>query len=318
MDPKGAAPAVPTRVYEDFVPTTELVQEQDSDTLLLNLTGFKKEQVRVQLTKSGILKISGQRPVGQNNWLRFQKDFPISENCDKNKISAKFENCILYVKQPKLITSAEKKDKELPTPDTQQPKKPADHAQQVHKKDEEQVKSQELPTPDTQQPKKPADHAQQVHKKDEEQVKSQELPTPDTQQPKKPADHEQQAQKKDDEQPKSQELPKQANTDNAAAKEPEKEEPKITSPETNEQTTEAKDLPEKTPAEKSKNVEDENKPSYDTKHENDAKMGTGVALAEKLKMPRKVMNMTLIALLVLGIGLYISNMMKSNNYQAEK
>ncbi|XP_016485218.2 uncharacterized protein LOC107805658 [Nicotiana tabacum] len=287
MDPKGAAPAVPTRVYEDFVPTTELVQEQDSDTLLLNLTGFKKEQVRVQLTKSGILKISGQRPVGQNNWLRFQKDFPISENCDKNKISAKFENCILYVKQPKLITSAEKKDKELPTPDTQQPKKPADHAQQVHKKDEEQVKSQELPTPDTQQPKKPADH-------------------------------EQQAQKKDDEQPKSQELPKQANTDNAAAKEPEKEEPKITSPETNEQTTEAKDLPEKTPAEKSKNVEDENKPSYDTKHENDAKMGTGVALAEKLKMPRKVMNMTLIALLVLGIGLYISNMMKSNNYQAEK
>ncbi|XP_009615451.1 inactive protein RESTRICTED TEV MOVEMENT 2-like isoform X1 [Nicotiana tomentosiformis] len=287
MDPKGAAPAVPTRVYEDFVPTTELVQEQDSDTLLLNLTGFKKEQVRVQLTKSGILKISGQRPVGQNNWLRFQKDFPISENCDKNKISAKFENCILYVKQPKLITSAEKKDKELPTPDTQQPKKPADHAQQVHKKDEEQVKSQELPTPDTQQPKKPADH-------------------------------EQQAQKKDDEQPKSQELPKQANADNAAAKEPEKEEPKITSPETNEQTTEAKDLPEKTPAEKSKNVEDENKPSYDTKHENDAKMGTGVALAEKLKMPRKVMNMTLIALLVLGIGLYISNMMKSNNYQAEK
>ncbi|XP_070044119.1 protein RESTRICTED TEV MOVEMENT 2-like isoform X2 [Nicotiana tomentosiformis] len=256
MDPKGAAPAVPTRVYEDFVPTTELVQEQDSDTLLLNLTGFKKEQVRVQLTKSGILKISGQRPVGQNNWLRFQKDFPISENCDKNKISAKFENCILYVKQPKLITSAEKKDKELPTPDTQQPKKPADHAQQ--------------------------------------------------------------AQKKDDEQPKSQELPKQANADNAAAKEPEKEEPKITSPETNEQTTEAKDLPEKTPAEKSKNVEDENKPSYDTKHENDAKMGTGVALAEKLKMPRKVMNMTLIALLVLGIGLYISNMMKSNNYQAEK
>ncbi|OIT38614.1 PREDICTED: protein RESTRICTED TEV MOVEMENT 2-like [Nicotiana attenuata] len=247
MDSKGAAAA---QVYEDFVPTTELVQEQDSDTLLLNLTGFKKEQVRVQLTKSGILKISGQRPVGQNKWLRFQKDFPVSENCDKTKISAKFENGILYVKQPKLITSAEKKDKELPTPDTQQPKKPADHEQQAQKKDEEQAKSQEL-----------------------------------------------------------------ANADNAPAKEPEKEEPK---PKTNEQTTEAKDLPGKAPAEKSKNVEDGNKPSYDSKLENDANMGTGVALAEKLKMPRKVMNMTLIALLVLGIGLYISNMMKSNNYQPEE
>jgi len=36
MDSKGAAP---NQVYEDFVPTTELVQEENSDTLLLDLTG---------------------------------------------------------------------------------------------------------------------------------------------------------------------------------------------------------------------------------------------------------------------------------------
>ncbi|CAN4119105.1 unnamed protein product [Withania somnifera] len=275
MDSKGAAQ---TQVYEDFVPTTELVQEQDSDTLLLDLTGFKKEQVRVQLTKTGILKISGQRPVaGQNKLLRFQKDFPVSENCDKTKISAKFENGILYVKQPKLINSAVKKDQELSTPNAQQPKKPVDEPQ-AQKKDEEQTKGEKTPTPT---PKKPAEEPQ-PQKKDEEQRKGEKTPT--------------------------EELPKQQ----INADKPEKEEPNA---------REAKDLAGKTHVEKTgprSTVEDGNRPNYESKLANDANTESAAALAEKLKMPRKVMNMTLIALLILGIGLYISNMMKSNNYKADQ
>ncbi|KAH0632626.1 inactive protein RESTRICTED TEV MOVEMENT 2 [Solanum tuberosum] len=247
MDSKGAAP---NQVYEDFVPTTELVQEEDSDTLLLDLTGFKKEQVRVQLTRTGVVKISGQRPVAESKWLRFQKDFPISQNCDKTKISAKFENGILYVKQPKLITtSSEKKDQELPTSDAQQPK------------DELQPTSQ---------------------KKDEEQTKDKKTQTPAP----------------------TEELPKHQATN---AEKPEMEEPN---------TKETKDLANETPAENTganSTVEDGNKPSYACKLDKDASIGTAAVLAEKLKMPRKLMNMTLIALLVLGIGLYISNKMKSNN-----
>ncbi|XP_049378990.1 inactive protein RESTRICTED TEV MOVEMENT 2-like [Solanum stenotomum] len=241
MDSKGAAP---NQTYEDFVPTTELVQEQDSDTLLIDLTGFKKEQVRVQLIRTGVLKISGQRPVAESKWLRFQKDFPVSQNCDKTKISAKFENGILHVKQPKLITSSENKGQELPTSDAQRQQKPADEPQ---------------PTP---------------QKKDEK------TPTP------------------------TEELPKHQATN---ADKPEMEEPN---------TKEAKDLTEKTPAENTgatSTVEDGNKPSYACRLDKDAFIGTAAVLAEKLKMPRKLMNMTLIALLVLGIGLYISNKMKSNN-----
>ncbi|KAH0638717.1 hypothetical protein KY285_035303 [Solanum tuberosum] len=247
MDSKGAAP---NQVYEDFVPTTELVQEENSDTLLLDLTGFKKEQVRVQLTRTGVVKISGQRPVAESKWLRFQKDFPVSQNCDKTKISAKFENGILYVKQPKLITtSSEKKDQELPTSDAQQPK------------DEPQPTSQ---------------------KKDEEQTKDKKTQTPAP----------------------TEELPKHQATN---AEKPEMEEPN---------TKETKDLANETPAENTganSTVEDGNKPSYACKLDKDAYTGTAAVLAEKLKMPRKLMNMTLIALLVLGIGLYISNKMKSNN-----
>nr|XP_004246713.1 inactive protein RESTRICTED TEV MOVEMENT 2 [Solanum lycopersicum] len=236
MDSKGAAP---NQVYEDFVPTTELVQEQDSDTLLLDLTGFRKEQVRVQLTRTGVVKISGQRPVAENKWLRFQKDFPVSQNCDRTKISAKFENGILYVKQPKLITtSPQKKDQELPTSDPQQPN------------DEPQPTSQ---------------------KKDEQQTQ--------------------------DEKTQTEELPKHQATN---AEKPEMEE----------QDT------KETPAEytgASSTMEEENKPSYACKLDKDAYTRTADVVAEKLKMPRKLMNMTLIALLVLGIGLYISNKMKSNN-----
>ncbi|CAN4120089.1 unnamed protein product [Withania somnifera] len=269
MDSKGATP---TQVYEDFVPSTELVQEQESDTLLLDLTGFKKEQVKVQLTKTGILKISGQRPVtGQNKLLRFQKDFPVSENCDKTKISAKFENGILYVKQPKLITSSVKKDQELPTPNAQ-----------PLKKDEEQMKGEKPPIAT---PKKPAEEPQ-PQKKDEEQGKGEKTPTP------------------------TEELAKQQTN----ADKTEKEEPN---------TKEVKDLAEKTPTVRtgpSSTAEDGTRPSYESKLENDANTGTAAAaaLAEKLKMPRKVMNMTLIALLVLCIGLYISNVMKSNNCKADE
>ncbi|MCE3216163.1 hypothetical protein HAX54_005183 [Datura stramonium] len=125
--------STPTQVYEDFVPSTKLVQEEHSTLFNSTLPGpppfrlthshhpgchiqprgrlflteasqggqcidksleipqsFKKEQLRVQLTKTGILKISGETLVGTpNKWLRSEAEFPVAENCDKSKISAK-------------------------------------------------------------------------------------------------------------------------------------------------------------------------------------------------------------------------------------
>ncbi|GAA0165915.1 hypothetical protein LIER_40085 [Lithospermum erythrorhizon] len=100
---RGSSAATP--IYEDFVPKSDVIYEDDCDTLRLHLPGFKKEQMRVQLTR-GILRISGSMLIGANRMRRFQKEFPISQNCDTNKITAKFDNGILHVKQPKLITQA--------------------------------------------------------------------------------------------------------------------------------------------------------------------------------------------------------------------
>ncbi|KAM3398027.1 hypothetical protein P3S68_001541 [Capsicum galapagoense] len=91
-----------TQELEMFVPSSELVQEQHSDTIHLNLPGFKMEHLKVQLTGTGILKISEQRPIVPNKWQGLYKKFPIAEKCDKSKIRAKFEKGILYVKQPKI------------------------------------------------------------------------------------------------------------------------------------------------------------------------------------------------------------------------
>lgn len=90
------------RDYEDFEPTTEWAREEGCDYVLLDLQGFKKEQIRVQVTLSGKLKITGECQIGDNKWRRFQKEIPISPDCDKNGITAKFENSILYVMQPKI------------------------------------------------------------------------------------------------------------------------------------------------------------------------------------------------------------------------
>lgn len=68
------------------------------------IAGYRKEQLRVQLTTSRILKISGERPIGENKWRRFNKEFGVPSNCDTKEITAKFEGGILYIRQPKVIT----------------------------------------------------------------------------------------------------------------------------------------------------------------------------------------------------------------------
>ncbi|KAL3828645.1 hypothetical protein ACJIZ3_017447 [Penstemon smallii] len=106
----------------NYVPSSDLIQEEECDTLLLHLPGFKKEELRVQLNKSGVLNISGKRPVGYNKWSSFEKIFNVSSNCDKSKISAKFENDTLYVKQPKLIVPAPRITTDKPSADREEGK----------------------------------------------------------------------------------------------------------------------------------------------------------------------------------------------------
>ncbi|CAA3020862.1 Hypothetical predicted protein [Olea europaea subsp. europaea] len=106
-------------------PASELIQEKDRDTLVLNLPGFKKELLKAELTsESRILKISGARQLEDKRWIGFDKDFPVSPNCDTQKISARFDNSKLFVTMPKLISPAAKEEGKLQPLETRKPQKP--------------------------------------------------------------------------------------------------------------------------------------------------------------------------------------------------
>lgn len=124
MEAKTATPA--DRVYVEFEPSMEWAWDDKWGTLLLYLPGFSKQHLRVQVTSSGMLKLSGERPIGGERWNRFYKEVQIPKNCDTNAIVAKFENGILYVQFPKVIsTPAEQQDTVKPQTQPPKPQKPA-------------------------------------------------------------------------------------------------------------------------------------------------------------------------------------------------
>ncbi|KAH9619318.1 hypothetical protein KSS87_004053 [Heliosperma pusillum] len=132
------AKIIPSRVFEDYEPPSDLVTEEECDTLLISLPGFKKEELRVQLTTSGMLKISGERPLGDHKYRRFHKEFRLPSKCDSKKITAKFEGGILYIRQPKLITPATVPPLRPPQPQQEVPEKAKDE-EEVMKRGKEEM-----------------------------------------------------------------------------------------------------------------------------------------------------------------------------------
>ncbi|CAM0871334.1 unnamed protein product [Alopecurus aequalis] len=94
------------RTYVDFVPSHELVEDSKKHTLVLNLPGFRKEHLRVQIDNYGRLRVSGERPLeadGGNQWSRFRKDIQVPDNCDAGGIRARFEkDGVLHITMPLL------------------------------------------------------------------------------------------------------------------------------------------------------------------------------------------------------------------------
>ncbi|KAF3439513.1 hypothetical protein FNV43_RR17791 [Rhamnella rubrinervis] len=81
---------------EMFEPPVEWAREDARDTLLVYLPGFSKEKLKIQITSTKKLRISGERS-GVGGTKRFEKEFDMPSNCDANAISANFVEGILYV-----------------------------------------------------------------------------------------------------------------------------------------------------------------------------------------------------------------------------
>ncbi|KAH1067079.1 hypothetical protein J1N35_032066 [Gossypium stocksii] len=120
----------PQPAYENLEVYTEWVHETAEDTLIAYLHGFRKEQLKVQLTSGGNLRISGEKPIGENKFSRFSKELRIPSNCDLNKIKANYKDGMLRVKFPKLIVPADEKPEKVKAvaeaPNPKPDHKPAD------------------------------------------------------------------------------------------------------------------------------------------------------------------------------------------------
>ncbi|KAJ4750330.1 hypothetical protein LUZ62_084735 [Rhynchospora pubera] len=124
-------PVAGQRIYEDFVPSYDLAEGETADILMIDLTGFKKEQIKVMIDNFGKLRITGERPLGDNKWTRFRKDFQIPDDCNTTAIRAKFENGRVNITLPKLVVD---------------PVLPQDQTTQTTTQDKPTVTEPKLPT----------------------------------------------------------------------------------------------------------------------------------------------------------------------------
>uniref|UniRef100_A0A7N0U7H7 SHSP domain-containing protein n=1 Tax=Kalanchoe fedtschenkoi TaxID=63787 RepID=A0A7N0U7H7_KALFE len=90
---------------EEFEPKCEWVHEDVCDTLLAHVPGYKKENLKVQVTTSGNLRVLGERKINDKRSVRFLKEFSLPEGCDMDGITAKFEEEVLQVRLAKKASA---------------------------------------------------------------------------------------------------------------------------------------------------------------------------------------------------------------------
>ncbi|PKA50909.1 22.0 kDa heat shock protein [Apostasia shenzhenica] len=100
----STSPILP-RSYVDFEPRAEWLKSNETDTIMIDVAGFRKDQLKVLISTAGVLKISGERPIEGNHWSRFICNFNISRDCNVREIQAKFDadEGLLFVILPKSV-----------------------------------------------------------------------------------------------------------------------------------------------------------------------------------------------------------------------
>ncbi|KAK4275947.1 hypothetical protein QN277_018957 [Acacia crassicarpa] len=96
MDAKSRSAG--NRVYEDFEPDFEWQRDETAATLIVLLPGFRRDQLKVQVTSTAMVKIIGEQQISDNKFRRIIKEFSIPSECDTNEVSAQFERGRLYIK----------------------------------------------------------------------------------------------------------------------------------------------------------------------------------------------------------------------------
>ncbi|CAM0875588.1 unnamed protein product [Alopecurus aequalis] len=130
-------PASRNRVYTAVDPQCEWARTVDADTLVVDVSGFRKEELKVLYNTSRKLKVTGERPADDGasaRWARFLKSFPVPRSVDTGGIRAVMDKdeAVLYVilpKGPPSSSTDRQKQKEQQQPESSLPL-PLPHGEQ--------------------------------------------------------------------------------------------------------------------------------------------------------------------------------------------
>ncbi|CAN6323899.1 unnamed protein product [Urochloa humidicola] len=91
------------RVLAEIDPHSEWVHGTEFDTLVVDVTGFGKDHLKVMVEPTGSLKLSGERAVdgGGRQWCHFAKRFDLPAGCDAADIKVQLDKGMLYVQVPR-------------------------------------------------------------------------------------------------------------------------------------------------------------------------------------------------------------------------
>ncbi|KAK4568333.1 hypothetical protein RGQ29_003921 [Quercus rubra] len=116
---RGIGGRAPSRdhIVEEFVPYSGWTEDVNGRYLLIDLPGFKKEEVKLNIDGLGNITATGQRQVNEDKMVYFDQSFKLPENSDDDKISGRFDGEILYVTVPKRAVEEKREHetvKEIP------------------------------------------------------------------------------------------------------------------------------------------------------------------------------------------------------------
>ncbi|KAK6924966.1 Alpha crystallin/Hsp20 domain [Dillenia turbinata] len=83
--------------FEQLEPPSGWTYDSNFYYLLLDLPGFKNDEVKIEVDEAGYMKVSGERQYGENKFIGLDKTYKLPENIDMEGISGRFENDMLYV-----------------------------------------------------------------------------------------------------------------------------------------------------------------------------------------------------------------------------
>ncbi|KAE8711616.1 hypothetical protein F3Y22_tig00110283pilonHSYRG00093 [Hibiscus syriacus] len=87
--------------YQQCEPEFQYHKGEDHDIVEFHVKDFRKDQLRVHMSRNGVLTVSGERPHDGTKRIRFHKEFNPPNDCKPDQIRAKLSSGVLFITIPK-------------------------------------------------------------------------------------------------------------------------------------------------------------------------------------------------------------------------